>query len=161
MKYGWIKASDCFIASVVLVLIAIAYGGCTRTIIREVSDTKTTTEEDEKDPRLSIIITYAPPDDPGENLAEEPITGKVQGPVNVDECKVVIYAYGNKWWVQPWANSPYTDIYQDGTWETDTHGGFKFAALLVKSSYKPRATRSKIPKVGGDVLAIAIATPKK
>ena len=107
----------------------------------------------------SITITLVPPSGAGES-SWGTIAGNVQG-VNVNECKVVIFAYGNTWYVQPWVASPYTEIDKDGNWETGTHLGFEYAALLVKDSYKPPATTSSLPKVGGDVLAIAKATPKE
>jgi hypothetical protein len=40
-------------------------------------------------------------------------------------------------------------------------GGTEFAALLVKASYKPEATRGTIPDVGGDVIAVAKKKPEK
>jgi hypothetical protein len=48
-----------------------------------------------------------------------------------------------------------THIGNDGKWESETHGGTEFAALLVKASYQPEATRGMIPGVGGDVIAVA------
>ena len=75
---------------------------------------------------------------------------------------MVIYARGgDKWWVQPYAASPYTDIGKDGKWESETHGGTEFAALLVKSSYEPSATLGSLPAVGGDILDIAKKKPEK
>lgn len=106
----------------------------------------------------SITMTHVPPAGAGSDTWGT-ITGQVQG-VNVEECQVVIFAYGDIWYVQPWANSPYTSIGKDGNWETGTHLGFEYAALLVKSSYNPPATTDTLPQVGGDVLAIAKATPK-
>jgi hypothetical protein len=74
---------------------------------------------------------------------------------------VVIYARGgDKWWVQPYVASPYTDIGADGKWESETHGGTEFAALLVKSSYKPSATLGSLPAVGDDILDIAKKKPE-
>lgn len=107
----------------------------------------------------SITITETPPAGAGADWLGT-IAGKVQG-INVKASKVVIFAYGDTWYVQPWADSPYTEIGSDGKWETDTHLGFKYAALLVKSSYRPPARTSRLPKVGGNVLAIALATPKQ
>jgi len=83
------------------------------------------------------------------------------GGVNFAECKVVIYAYGDMWYVQPYTASPYTKIGADGHWRNGTHGGFEYAAMLVKSSYQPPSTLDALPEVGGDVLAIAKAKPKQ
>jgi hypothetical protein len=253
MKYGWMrKASDWFIASVVLMLIVIAYGGCgTKALVGDFSlqpaqkvevggklFVSISIDNPPKDKRLRFVWNakgkvpsedqpggeYIAPNEPGTDIitcevwsdskhlatrtatvevipapillpttesdqpeSQEPkkstqtspsititrvppagagsdsfgtIAGKVQG-VNVEECKVVIFAYVDIWYVQPWANSPYTEIDEDGSWETDIHLGFEYAALLVKSSYKPPATTSTLPQSGGDVLAIAKATPKE
>ncbi|HET9378743.1 MAG TPA: hypothetical protein VFO40_27475, partial [Chthoniobacterales bacterium] len=108
-----------------------------------------------------IAITSVPTDPPGESTASEPIKGTVSG-VNPQDYKVVIYARsGDKWWAQPTAASPQTHIGNDGKWESETHGGTEFAALLVKASYKPEATRGTIPGVGGDVIAVAKKKPEK
>jgi hypothetical protein len=45
--------------------------------------------------------------------------------------------------------------------ETETHGGQTYAALLVKASYKPAATVGVLPAVGGDVVARHRAAGKK
>ena len=119
--------------------------------------------KDEKTPSTTITntITSVPTDAPGENTASEPIKGIVVG-ANPKEHKVVIYARGgNTWYVQPTAASPLTDIGDDGKWESETHGGTDFAALVVKSSFKAKATLGKIPVVGGDVLAVAKKKPEK
>ena len=102
-----------------------------------------------------------PTDPPGEGMASERIKGTVGG-VNPRDYKVVIYARsGDKWWAQSTAASPQTQIGNDGTWESETHGGTEFAALLVKVSYKPEGTRETIPGVGGDVIAVAKKKPEK
>ncbi len=86
----------------------------------------------------------------------EPIAGIVSG-VNVKECdcKIVLFALTNVWWVQPYADAPFTDIKKDGQFETSIHLGSKYAALLVKPSYKPPATTAKLPSVDEAVLAVA------
>lgn len=117
------------------------------------------TKEAEKKP--SITITSVPTDPPSEQMASDPIKGSVSG-VNSKDYKVVIYAYGDKWYVQPTAASPRTDIKEeDNSWESETHGGTQFAALLVKPTYEPEATLSTLPKVGGDVVAITKKKPEK
>jgi len=109
----------------------------------------------------TITITSVPTDPPGESMASDPIKGTVSGG-NPKEQKVVIYALGgDRWWVQPTAASPLTDIEEDGKWESATHGGTTFAVLLVKSSYEAKATLDTIPAVGGDILAKATKKPKK
>lgn len=177
MKSGWMRqATDWFIASAALMLIAIAIGGCgTKPRTEEVSFKPAQKVEPQPQPQTgnkkpqppkevsetlpSITITRVPPAGAGSDTWGT-ISGEVQG-VNVEECQVVIFAYGDTWYVQPWANSPYTSIGKQGKWETGTHLGFEYAALLVKSSYTPPATTNTLPKVGGDVLAIAKAKPNK
>jgi hypothetical protein len=91
------------------------------------------------------------------------IGGRVSG-INLKECKdcaVVIFSRTDKWYVQPTVASPYTMISEDLSWETDIHLGYEYAALLVKPSYRPPPTTAALPKVGGDVLALTRATPKK
>jgi hypothetical protein len=115
--------------------------------------------QDKDEKRPSITITSVPPDPPGDIMASEPIKGTVSGG-DPKEQKVVIYARGgDRWWVQPTVESPYTDFGEDGSWESETHGGTQFAALLVKSSYKPAATLGTIPAIGGDILAKATKKP--
>jgi hypothetical protein len=108
----------------------------------------------------AITITNAPNIPPGPT-GMGPIDGKVRG-VNTEACQVVIFAFGDMWYVQPFANAPYTDINEDGTWDTHTHGGFQYAALLVTEAYKPPNTTSLLPKVDGKkVLAMTKVKPTK
>ncbi len=106
----------------------------------------------------SITIEAAPSIAPGPN-GTEAINGKVVGITNPKDYFVVVYAFSNKWWVQPTAEADLnkTEINKDLTWENTTHGGNVYAALLVKKSFSPPATYNErqLPKVGGDVIAIA------
>lgn len=104
--------------------------------------------------KISSIPTNLPPGDG----STDDITGTVTG-VKPGDHKVVIYAYGDKWYVQPYAASPLTDIAEDGKWEAKTHGGLEYAVLLVKPSFKPPAQAQSLPSVGGDVLAVAKKKP--
>lgn len=81
------------------------------------------------------------------------IAGTVSG-VNVKECKVVLFARTDKWYVQPLIADPYTAIGSDGRWEADIHLGYEYAALLVMAGYEPPATTGILPKINGTVLAI-------
>ncbi|MCG3145089.1 MAG: hypothetical protein HONDAALG_02630 [Gammaproteobacteria bacterium] len=107
----------------------------------------------------SVQITTVPPRyEPGDRM--EPIAGAVSG-VKFEEHKVVIFSRTDQWYVQPFIASPHTEIDSQGKWETDIHLGNEYAALLVKPSYKPPDKTWNLPKVGGDVLAIATARAKK
>lgn len=108
----------------------------------------------------TITIKSVPSDPPGEQMASEHIKGTVSN-VSPKDYKVVIYAYGDKWYIQPTMASPFTDIEDDKTWENETHGGWQFAALLVKPSFNPAATLGSLPAVGGEVVAIAKKKPEK
>jgi len=103
-----------------------------------------------------IKITTAPADPPGPNMASKPIKGTISG-VDSKECQVVVYAYdGRKWHIQPHEVPPsLIGVRQDGIWESETHGGTKFVALLVKPSYMPLPNPYSPPTVGGNVLAVS------
>lgn len=103
--------------------------------------------------KSSIEITLVPHKGLGGEDKSERIGGKVSG-VNMKECKVVIFTRTDKWYVQPFIDSSDTLIDQKGKWENDTHLGFRYAALLVRSSYKPPSTTGTLPSVGDLVLAV-------
>lgn len=104
----------------------------------------------------SIEITLVPHRSPGGEDKLERIAGKVDG-ANVKDCKVIIFTRTDKWYVQPYIESSGTPIGQNGRWENDTHLGLRYAALLVKSSYKPPSTTGTLPGVGDLVLAVTEA----
>lgn len=108
---------------------------------------------------LIIQITEIPSKGAGRD-ALETIVGRVSG-VKAAECRVVVFARTNTWYVQPYIDSSDTSISEDGTWRTDTHLGNRYAALLVKNSYKPPTTTGKLPAVGREVLAVATADAKE
>ena len=107
----------------------------------------------------SIEITEAPRRGAGSEVMET-IAGRVSG-VKIKDCKVVIFARTDTWYVQPFIGAPDTSINDDNMWRTDTHLGFQYAALLVKNSYKPPSITGKLPDVGGSILAIATAEPRQ
>lgn len=100
----------------------------------------------------SIRITVVPARGPGGDTPMVTIAGTAHG-VDFNKHKVVVYARTDKWYVQPYIKEPYTNIADDGKWETDTRTGNEYAALLVKSNYPPPAQPRVLPQVGGDVLA--------
>ena len=116
-----------------------------------------------EDVKPTVTIDKAPNLPPGPNGTDE-ITGKVSG-VKPTECKVVVYAYGDKWYVQPTKENDeeMTEIKKDLNWSNTTHGGIEYAALLVKPTFAPADTYKshELPKEGGDVLAVTKLTPKK
>jgi signal transduction histidine kinase len=69
--------------------------------------------------------------------------------------QIVLYARGEtQWWVQPFANQPFTQIQADSTWGNSTHPGTQYAALLVGSAFRPPLTADVLPTQG--VFATAI-----
>ena len=100
-----------------------------------------------------IQITQLPKADPGGSSTYADISGKVSGIADPQRYKVVLYAFTDTWYVQPLADSPYTSIDPDGTWNNWTHGGRRYAALLVKPSFVPSARVGVLPS-GEDVLAV-------
>jgi hypothetical protein len=91
----------------------------------------------------------------GEGGADETdsIAGTAVG-VILQDARVVIYAHaGDRWWVQPLATTPLTEIRAEGRWQTTTHLGFEYAALLVHKSHSPEGQRFALPAVGGCIWA--------
>jgi hypothetical protein len=108
----------------------------------------------------NISIVEVPPAGTGGSDRTAPISGVVKGS-NFANYKVVVYAFaGDTWWVQPTVASPLTSIDPSGNWQTITHLGSTYAALLVKRSYAPPATKKEVPQAGGDVLAVKLAAGK-
>jgi len=69
--------------------------------------------------------------------------------------QIVLYARGGTtWWVQPFANQPFTKIQADATWGNSTHPGAQYAALLVGPAFRPPLTTEVLPTEG--VFATAI-----
>lgn len=102
----------------------------------------------------SIRITVVPKVGPGADFFGE-IAGTVKNaPAG---SRVVLFSLGDMFYVQPYANAPFTKIGADGKWSATIHGGHEFVALLVKPGYEPPATTGEMPKVGGKILAAARA----
>lgn len=98
----------------------------------------------------TITITEVPPRDPGGPGTHGTIAGMATG--NPDDCVVVLYVRTDQWYVQPTADNPQTPI-RDGRWQSGTHLGREYAALLVKKSYQPHPIVNSLPPLGGDVIA--------
>jgi signal transduction histidine kinase len=63
--------------------------------------------------------------------------------------QIVLYAKGETmWWVQPFANQPFTQIQTDSTWGNATHPGVQYAALLVGPAFRPPLTTEVLPTDG-------------
>src|SRR5262245_36650202 len=77
------------------------------------------------------------------------ISGRVSGLDAPQNYKVVLYCHTDRWYVQPEAASPLTDIAKDGTWSNWTHLGGRYAALVVQPTFQPTATLQALPAVAG------------
>jgi len=106
--------------------------------------------------RPAISINKVPPAGAGgpETVAE--IAGVVRGiPArDVTNYHVLVYARADIWYIQPLAIAEEFNIPIDakGRWETETHFGRQYAALLVRRGYRPPATTARLPEIGGPVL---------
>lgn len=92
-----------------------------------------------------IRITAAKPDQ---------ISGSARN-VDARRIRVVLWVLTDRWYVQPYIDSPYTLICSDGAWSSYTHPWNRTVALLVDETYNPGATRTEHPKNDPGVLAWA------
>ena len=85
--------------------------------------------------------------------------GRIAGKVTNSEpgAHIVLYARNGSWYVQPFRSRSQTEVAQDGTWNNVTHFGAEYAALLVRSGYRPPATLATLPSLDDNVLAVTTA----
>lgn len=102
----------------------------------------------------SIEITEIPPADQGGVIKLGVIKGRVTGAQSGQV--IVLYARSGAWYVQPWADQPFTKIANDATWSNETHLGTEYAALLVDRNYQPVPLTINLPDVGNGVSAVAV-----
>ena len=102
----------------------------------------------------SIEITNMPPAERGGGPQLDTIQGRVTGARS--EHQVVLYARSGAWYVQPYADQPFTKIAPDSNWTSQTHLGTEYAALLVEPGYVPPSLTIDLPASGNGVVAVAI-----
>ena len=102
----------------------------------------------------SIELTLVPPEDQGGTSTSGTISGRVTGAR--PQHLVVLYARSGAWYVQPFADKPFTAIQADSTWTNETHLGTEYAALLVEPTYAPPALTMTIPGEGDGVIAVIV-----
>src|SRR5215204_6235857 len=102
----------------------------------------------------SIEIISVPRAAPGGVLDLDRISGRVKGAGSGQ--RVILYARAGDWYVQPWADQPFTRIQADSTWSSETHLGTEYAALLVEPAYVPATLMVDLPATGGGVLAMTV-----
>jgi signal transduction histidine kinase len=106
----------------------------------------------------SIEFTTIPPAAEGGPDKIDSIEGRV---INARPGQqIVVYARWGRWWVQPFADQPFTTIQADSKWKSSTHYGTEYAALLVDRGYRPRATMDVVPSEGDGVIVAAITKGK-
>jgi len=105
-----------------------------------------------------IELTSVPRVHKGGTQELDVISGRVTGANS--EHRVVLYAHSGAWYVQPYANQPFTSIDADSTFHSPTHLGTEYAALLVEPSYAPPPVTISLPAPGEGVLAVAIREGK-
>lgn len=99
-----------------------------------------------------IEFSQVPRAAPGGPEKFETVGGRVAGARPGQ--RIVLFAKSGKWWVQPLATQPFTEIRADSTWANRIHLGTEYAALLVEPGYKPPPTTDSLPAKGGAVVAI-------
>jgi signal transduction histidine kinase len=102
----------------------------------------------------SIEFRQVPRAQPGGSERMATIEGRVTGAGPGQ--RIVLYARSGDWFVQPFADRPFTAIQPDTTWRSSTHLGTEYAALLVGPDYRPAATTAARPAIGAGVAAVAI-----
>src|SRR6185503_7688612 len=126
------------ISGAVCLLLPLLLGGCDRSSPGQ--------------PRIEL--TNVPPVHRGGTQDLDVIRGRVTGANN--DHRVVLYARSGEWYVQPYADQPFTAINADSTFHSPTHLGTEYAALLVERDYVPPSVTVSVPTPGGGVLAIVI-----
>src|SRR5271165_6167087 len=102
----------------------------------------------------SISFTKIPPAAQGGRERVDNISGRVTGFRSGQH--IVVFARSGPWWAQPWPDQALIPIQSDGTWGTQTHLGFEYAAMLVEPGFAPPPTMDVAPNPGGAVVAVEI-----
>jgi signal transduction histidine kinase len=102
----------------------------------------------------SIEFTTVPPADKGGSQTFDRISGRVRNAR--PEQRIVLFARSGAWYVQPYADQPFTVIQPDSTWINSTHLGTEYAALLVEPEWAPPQYVADLPHNGNGVVAVAV-----
>lgn len=104
----------------------------------------------------SVTVNFTLVPRAGAGPADEgDIAGRATGLDSWEDYRIVLYARTDRWYVQPLVDDPFTLINADGSWSNWTHLGRRYAAVLVRSSFRPQARSQTLPPIGGDVIARA------
>jgi hypothetical protein len=105
----------------------------------------------------SIVFSRLPRADDGGTESRAVIEGHVDGARAGEQVVLFAKSGTGVWWVQPFADQPYTAIRSDLQWRNSTHLGTEYAAVLVEPGYRPPETTDRLPEKGGPVIAVATA----
>jgi signal transduction histidine kinase len=106
----------------------------------------------------TIEFTSVPTAGAGNPEKLSTIKGRVIG-AHRDQ-QIVLYARGETaWWVQPFANQPFTKIQPNTKWSSYTHPGTEYAALLVGADFQPPPTADVLPTAGVVTFAVTHGEP--
>jgi len=120
------------------VLLAVLFNGCTA-------------RKESVQPAIEFI--QVPATSAGGPNTRGTIAGRVIGARSGQQ--IVLYARAGAWWIQPLVEHSFVTIRSDQTWESPTHLGTEYAALLVDASYKPQNVTYELPTPGGQIAAVA------
>lgn len=107
-------------------------------------------------PVPAIQFVHVPSASDGGPQNVDTIDGRVLGAIGPKQ-RVVLYARSGVWYVQPFADQPFTTLGPDGGWSSTTHLGTEYAALLVDDTFDPPPVYSTIPAPGAPGV-VAVAT---
>ena len=102
----------------------------------------------------SIEFTRIPQAEQGGTPRLDTIAGRVIGAQ--PKQQIVLYARSGSWWIQPFADQPFTGIQPDSSWSNSTHLGTEYAAILVDPEYRPPSVTYMLPAEGDGVVAVAV-----
>ena len=102
----------------------------------------------------SIEFTRIPQAEQGGTPRLDTIEGRVIGAQ--PKQQIVLYARSGSWWIQPFADQPFTGIQPDSSWSNSTHLGTEYAAILVDPEYRPPSVTYMLPAEGDGVVAVAV-----
>ena len=105
----------------------------------------------------SIEFSRLPRSAEGGTESQAVIEGRVEGARPGEQIVLFAKSGAGVWWVQPFADHPFTAIGSDLQWRNSTHLGMAYAALLVEPGYRPPETIDHLPQKGGPVVAVATA----
>jgi len=140
----YLRFQTCSTYTILLVLLLLVGCAAPRTHVDQSSPT--------------IEFTSVPAAGAGNPSHVSTIKGRVIGATPGQQ--IVLYAKGESaWWVQPFANQPFTTIQPNAKWQNVTHPGTDYAALLVEPGFQPPLTTDRLPTQGVVTTAVVHGKP--